>query len=251
MRRGQARGDALGRFEASGYDVSADPGCAMTESNTNHLPPRRDGISPTPMATRWGLVIRSGVLVGVVLLAVWIGAYAATRSETPGAIGDQNEMRAHSDGEMRYAGRGEPTNLLHEMFKHSEGADPLGLNPAHHPLDHEPANLPPFIALGDTAVAASRNVGRYQLVDGAIVDEISYWRVNRGTEKAVGDHYRQGAISAGFTALVPAESDAAAAPPTMIFIDPADASRVLSIRVAPRPPGLHVTVWLRYERSPA
>lgn len=227
---------------------------------------------PAPPAAvqrpRWWRMVLVVVLSG---LAMVLGWYAATRFDATGGVDPRTAFDVFDaggggisggGGEMLYSSSATSSNPLHPLLTRPADADPLRFNAAHHPLDHEPADLPPP-ALSMAAEHPPRNIGRYQLIDGVTVDEISYWRVpGPATTRAwqgVEQHYRQAALESGFIRISANGPPDAADDPrkeaaqhrkprsrTTIFIDPDDTSRVLSVRVAPRESDLHVTVWLRY-----
>ncbi len=135
--------------------------------------------------------------------------------------------------------------------------DPLALNPAFAPLDREPADLPPFPA---TAPGIGvRHERRYQVADGGLVDEMSFWRIDRNEEafevqaRRVMEHYARAAEARGFIAAQPAPlaAGAGAGQPvarSRLYIDPERPDRVLNVRVQPLGEKLHLTLWLRYAK---
>lgn len=137
-------------------------------------------------------------------------------------------------------------------------ADPLAMNPAHRPLDREPADLPP-------PSEAAAHQSRYRLADGPMLDEVSFWRLPADDDTAaVRARYDAAARAAGFTPITadrPRPDSDRRRGQTMTFIRTAQADRaraggdgagaagVLTIRFKPRAGGgHHVTVWLRKMR---
>lgn len=214
----------------------------------------------------WRLVL----VVVLLALSAFLGWYGATQFNAPAEADPRAAFDAHLTspaGQLLYSSS--PTHTpgpLQTLLTQPGDADPLRFNAAHHPLDHEPADLPPFSTPHARTAdnATTTNIGRYQLIDGAIVDEISYWRVpGSDAARQVEHHYQQAAAAAGFVKLEPfappsqdgggdiAETSPDGHPSTSVFIDPDDVSRVLSVRVSPRDADLHVTVWLRCTAPPA
>jgi len=133
---------------------------------------------------------------------------------------------------------------LQAMLTQPASADPLRLNPAHQPLDAEPAGLPPMPGPG------VRHESRYRLTSGAMVDDVSFWRL-AGDANAVLMHYRDAATRLGFVEL---PRPAAPLHPThtkkpgqsLVFVDPNNDLRVLTLRLAPLDHQQHLTLWLRH-----
>ncbi len=138
---------------------------------------------------------------------------------------------------------GDADALAARMFTEPHTASPMALNPRRVPLDREPAGLPlpPHARPGE----------RFATTDDTLVEEVSFCRVPDGDPAALADHYRQAAAVAGFQPLgptpAPSTPDGAR---TLIFNDPQNPSRLLTVRLGARRDNVHVTVWLRYAARP-
>ena len=142
---------------------------------------------------------------------------------------------------------GDADALAARMFTDPHTASPMALNPRRVPLDHEPAGLPlpPHARPGE----------RFTTTDGTLIEEVSFCRVPDGDPAALADHYRQAAAAAGFQPLGPTPTPTPTPtipsdPRTLLFHDPQNPSRLLTVRLGIRHGDVHVTVWLRYAARP-
>ena len=182
---------------------------------------------PTPRgAYPWrGLVVVTclSLVTGV---AVWIGNRES---------GSGGEEATPPRGTLTYEAGDADARML-SLMNDPAGASPLALNPQRQPLDREPLGLaPPPGAVG---------IDRFRTVGGGMVDEVSFWRVPGGDAEALAVYYKKAADTAGLAPLATSPGG------SLLFTDPKNPGRALTVRLDPRRADVHVTVWLRYAAQP-
>ena len=149
--------------------------------------------------------------------------------------GSSGEEAAPPRGTLTYEAGDADVRML-SLMSDPAGASPLAMNPQRQPLDREPLGLAP--------PPGAVPLERFRTVGGGLVDEVSFWRVPGGDAEALTKHYRDAADTAGLAPLATASGG------SLLFTDPSNPGRALTVRLDPRRDGVHVTVWLRYAAQP-
>lgn len=180
---------------------------------------------------------RVGVVFCLCVLSVVAAWYVA------GSVVTSSDRFASPRGDMAYnQNPGAQAAADMGVLTSPVGIDPLTLNPARRPLDHEPGKLPPF--------PDAKLIGRYVQADGDLIDEVSHWRITQADPSAVQRHYEDAARRLGWETLP--KTATAATPPThsRTYIKQDLPMGTLTVRVSSAPGDLHITVWLRYAITP-
>ncbi|MEM9881529.1 MAG: hypothetical protein AAF800_01255 [Planctomycetota bacterium] len=192
---------------------------------------RSDDANPTSTPARPRRRRAWLVLLPLCVAAAWAGWSIASRlADVPA------DVAPVSAGTLRYdetPGVRGGADLMRGLLAAPRDADGLRLNPAHRPLEREPAGLPP--------VPGAEHHSRYRLSDGGLTDEVSYWWVDPADAGSVAGHYHDAVTRRGWVAAGPAGGS------TRVYLDPDGSGSVLTVRVAERRGRHHVTLWLRYE----